>query len=89
MLHPEAIVVIYIRLEGLDYEGDPSYLVFNAIKPFYPTTICQATYINLVYNIPNDDGGAGMTRYAQDIDQAVAKLSKYVIPLFMCLRASH
>lgn len=72
MLHPAPIAVISIRLEGLDYEGNPSYLVYNAIKPFYPTETRQAIYINLVYNIPDDDGGVGMDQYGQDVDQAIA-----------------
>jgi hypothetical protein len=63
MLHPVQIAVISIRLEGLDHEGDPSFLVYNAIKLFSLTTICQATFINLVYNIPDDNGGVGLGLY--------------------------
>jgi hypothetical protein len=85
MLHPVPIAVISIRLEGLDHEGDPSFLVYNAIKPFYPTTTCQATFINLVYNIPDDDKGAGLSLYNRDVDQAITKLSEYAALPFMCL----
>ena len=44
----------------------------------------QAIFINLAYNIPNDDGGVGLGRYSQDVDRAVAKLSVYAILPFMC-----
>ena len=78
MLHPVPIAVISIRLEGLDNEGDPSFLVYNAIKLFYPAGTRQATFINLVYNIPGDDGGVGLDQYNRDVDQAITKLNKYV-----------
>lgn len=74
--HPIPIAVISIRLEGLDHEGDPSFLVYNAIKPFFSTGTCQATFINLVYNIPLNDMGAGLARYNKDVDQAITQLSQ-------------
>ena len=79
MLHPVPIAVISIRLEGLDHEGDPSFLVYNTIKPFYLPGTCPAIFINLVYNIPDDDGGAGLHWYTQDVDQAIKKLSGYAV----------
>src|SRR5882757_1237189 len=85
MLHPVPIAMISIQLEGLDHEDDPSFLVYNAIKPFYPTTTCQATFINLVYNIPDDNKGVGLSLYNQDVDQAITKLSEYAALPFMSL----
>ena len=79
MLHPVPIVVISIQLEGLDHEGDPSFLVYNTIKLFYLPGTCPAIFINLVYNIPDDEGGAGLRWYTQDVDQAIKKLSGYAI----------
>ncbi|KAF8235820.1 hypothetical protein L208DRAFT_1376400 [Tricholoma matsutake] len=75
VLHPVPIIVVSIRLQGMDHEGNPSFLVYNVIKPFYPSGTCQATFINLVYNIPNDDGGAGLCQYNESIDQAITKFS--------------
>lgn len=37
-----------------------------------------ATFINLVYNIPDDNGGAALDQYNRDVDQAITKLNKYV-----------
>ena len=89
MLHPAPIAVISIRLEGLDHEGDPSFLVYNAIKPFYPAGTGQASFINLTYNIPDDDGGAGLARYNRDVEQAIKKLSEYVFLPFMHFSHCH
>jgi hypothetical protein len=83
VLHPVPIVVVSIRLQGMDHEGDPSFLVYNAIKPFYPSGTRQAAFISLVYNIPDDDGGAGLRQYNESIDQAITKFSGYTaLPLF-------
>jgi hypothetical protein len=65
-------------LDGLDHEGDPSFLVYNYLKPYYPPGTKQSTYISLCYNIPDDDGGAGLARYEGDVGRAIAKLSGYV-----------
>ncbi|KAF8228434.1 hypothetical protein L208DRAFT_1379353 [Tricholoma matsutake] len=59
----------------MDHEGDPSFLIYNAIKPFYPSGTLQATYISLVYNIPDNDGGAGLHQYNESIDQVITKFS--------------
>jgi hypothetical protein len=84
MLHPVPLAVVSIRLEGLDHEGDPSFLVYNAIKPFYPQGTRPAVFINLVYNIPDDDDGAGLGRYSLDLDEAITKLSKYAALELIC-----
>jgi hypothetical protein len=84
MLHPAPLAVVSIRLEGLDHEGDPSFLVYNAIKPFYPPGTLPAVFINLIYNIPDNDGGAGLRRYGLDVDDAIAKLSKYAVLELIC-----
>jgi hypothetical protein len=64
-----------MRLDGIDHEGDPSYLVYNFLKPYYPPGSKQTAYINLSYNVPDDDGGAGFARYERDVDRAIAQLS--------------
>jgi hypothetical protein len=84
MLHPAPLAVVSIRLEGLHHEGDPSFLVYNAIKPFYPPGTHPAVFINLVYNIPDDNGRAGLRHYSLDVDEAITKLSKYAVLELIC-----
>ena len=75
LLHPLPITIISIRLSGFDHKGDPSYLVFNGIKPYFTKGALPALYINITYSFPSDDDGVGMEKYVKDIKKAVAKLA--------------
>jgi hypothetical protein len=52
-------------------EGDPAYLVFNQIKPYYRNQ--TALFIDLKVNF---DSKAGLESYAHEVEKAVQALDQ-------------
>jgi len=67
--------VVSIRLAGISAEGDPAYIVFNQIKPYYEGSDHPAVFIDLPFDYSTK---TGFGKYTALVNKAVKVLERSV-----------
>jgi hypothetical protein len=67
----------------MEKEGQPAFMVYNFIKPYYPSGVEGVVFVDLVFNIPSDDGGEGLSCYDAQVDKAIENLKGYAVTPFV------